>query len=460
MPPKYHIDTLPTPGRFPRLSHSGVIAWEEGCLKCVRCAKKQCVYKVYEERKLHPQHMRDKLDYECRSCFRCVQSCPKGLIHKTQDPRYLAIGDDYWTPEVISSIWYQAETGRIPVSGAGYGGPFSGPGFDSMWTDMSEIVRPTRDGIHGREYISTAVDLGRKPMALSFDEQGRLACEVFPVVGIPLPVILDVPPWQPTSSNITEAILRGARELGTLAIVNWEEWNGRFDPFQDQAVIRIEGDQGGLPFWLSEGCHIIEVEEPPELSSTQAKAKGFNPDLIVMIRVGLRKGVERRVLDLVKEGAEIIHLKADHRGRESGEGSRFILDSVRQVHFTLVEAGLRDSVTLVAGGGVALAEHMCKLIICGADAVSVDLSLLVAMECRVCGRCKQGIQCPVEIGNADPRWGASRMRNLLGAWHSQLLEVMGAMGMRDVRRLRGEMGRAMFFDELEREFFSSLGRRG
>ena len=26
-----------------------------------------------------------------------------------------------------------------------------------MWTDMSEIVRPTRDGIHGREYISTSV---------------------------------------------------------------------------------------------------------------------------------------------------------------------------------------------------------------------------------------------------------------------------------------------------------------
>ena len=37
-----------------------------------------------------------------------------------------------------------------------------GAGFDSMWTDMSEIVRPTRDGIHGREYINTSVDLGRK----------------------------------------------------------------------------------------------------------------------------------------------------------------------------------------------------------------------------------------------------------------------------------------------------------
>ena len=38
-----------------------------------------------------------------------------------------------------------------------------------MWTDMSEIVRPTRDGIHGREFISTLVDIGSKPSFLTFD---------------------------------------------------------------------------------------------------------------------------------------------------------------------------------------------------------------------------------------------------------------------------------------------------
>ncbi len=94
-----------------------------------------------------------------------------------------------------------------------------------------------------------------------------------------------------------------------------------------------------------------------------------------------------------------------------------------------------------------------------ADAVSVDVPLLVAMECRVCKRCLEGLPCPVGLEDVDPRWGAARIRNLLAAWHNQLLEVMGAMGMRDVRRLRGEIGRAMFFEDLDREFFSSLGRR-
>ena len=98
------------------------------------------------------------------------------------NPEYRRLGDDYFTPDIILSTWFQAETGRIPVSGSGYGGPFSGPGFDSMWTDMSEIVRPTRDGIHGREYINTSVDIGRKLPHLAFQD-GRLAVDAAAVGG-------------------------------------------------------------------------------------------------------------------------------------------------------------------------------------------------------------------------------------------------------------------------------------
>ena len=38
--------------------------------------------------------------------------------------------------------------------------------------------------------------------------------------------------------------------------------------------------------------------------------------------------------------------------------------------------------------------------------------------------------------------------------------MLGAMGIREVRRLRGETGRAMFFEDLEREAFGRLfGKR-
>jgi hypothetical protein len=50
------------------------------------------------------------------------------------------------------------------------------------------------------------------------------------------------------------------------------------------------------------------------------------------------------------------------------------------------------------------------------------------------------------------------MVNLMGAWHSQLLEVLGAMGIREARRLRGEAGRGMFLEDLERDAFKELAR--
>ncbi len=77
----------------------------------------------------------------------------------------------------------------------------------------------------------------------------------------------------------------------------------------------------------------------------------------------------------------------------------------------------------------------------------------------MCKRCAGGIACPVELESIDPVWGAKRIGNLFSGWHNQLLEILGAMGMREVRRLRGEMGRAMFYEDLEKEF-AHLGKQG
>jgi tRNA G26 N,N-dimethylase Trm1 len=48
------------------------------------------------------------------------------------------------------------------------------------------------------------------------------------------------------------------------------------------------------------------------------------------------------------------------------------------------------------------------------------------------------------------------MINLIGAWHGQLIEVLGAMGIREVRRVRGEVGRAIFMEDIEKEAFGDL----
>ena len=106
------------------------------------------------------------------------------------------MGDEYWKPDILLTTWNQADAGKIPVSGAGYRGRFHGPGFDSIWTDMSEIVRPTRDGIHGREYISHLG--GHRPQAHAAALLAPTAgCSRRPraLLEIQLPAILDVPAW-------------------------------------------------------------------------------------------------------------------------------------------------------------------------------------------------------------------------------------------------------------------------
>ena len=110
-------------------------------------------------------------------------------------------------------------------------------------------------------------------------------------------------------------------------------------------------------------------------------------------------------------------------------------------------------------GPITRAEHVVKTLILGTDGVVIDIPLLIAMECIYCNKCNENEDCPTDIDNHDIRWGAQRVINLMASWHSQILEVLGAMGIREVSRLRGEMGRAMFFQDLEKEIFEPVFRR-
>lgn len=88
----------------------------------------------------------------------------------------------------------------------------------------------------------------------------------------------------------------------------------------------------------------------------------------------------------------------------------------------------------------------------GADAVAIGLAYQVALGCRVCYGEKHG-SCLLKVDEEDEEWATQRIVNMVASWRDQLLEVLGGMGMRDVRRLRGEIGRAMFYEELERKIF-------
>ncbi len=458
MPKKYHIKPAVTPPRFIPVGRSGIIDWEEDCLKCTTCVKKRCLYDVYKSRSYDSRTMVDSIDFMCKNCFSCIQNCPRGVLSKTINPEFLKMGDDYWKPEIILATWFQSETGKIPVSGAGYRGPFSGPGFDSMWTDMSEIVRPTRDGIHGREYISTAIDIGRKVDRLELDETGGLRLEeIPPLVEIPVPIIFNVLPFGKLGKDVVLAMAKAAMRIGTMAYVALEDYDSSLEPYKAHLIPLLSTSEAAPSSPVFQNARMAELHYSADALDCARRLKEAHPDLVVSIRLHMNPGAREITTALAHAGVESIHLCADSSGNElDGDKPRFMKDVLREIHGHLVTESVRDKVTLLASGGIALAEHLPKTIICGADGAAIDLPLLVSFECRLCKRCAQGKSCPVEIEKMDSEFGAQRIVNLMCAWWSQLIEVMGAMGIRDVRRVRGETGRAMFFEDLERETFGAM----
>jgi hypothetical protein len=466
MPDRYHIHTAAAPARFHRIGKFGSVDWREDCSRCSNCVKPRCLYEVYRHESSFNRDPTVPVQpvNECRACFSCVQGCTKGLLNISINPEFLDMGDAHWTPDILLSTWNQSDAGTIPVSGAGYRGRFHGPGFDSIWTDMSEIVRPTRDGIHGREYISTSVDIGPKPMRLDFAPDGRMLTKPSRLIEIQIPAILDMPAWPMRGGDPVEARLTAAKELSSLAVISASDAAAARPDQLRFAVPVLSREDVRRSQAILDAVRMVEVRDCPDVADLAFELQARNTQSIVAIRLELRPSTADRVTLLARAGTKVFHLCADPHGRErseDGQAGRHMKDVLREVHGRLVKEGMRDEVTLIASGGIALAEHMAKAIICGADLVAVDTALQVALGCRVCRSghaAASDSPCPAAVSSADSAYAAQRMVNLMGAWHNQLIEVLGAMGIREVRRLRGEVGRAMFLEDIENEAFGDIAR--
>lgn len=448
---RYHISTEPSPNRAPHPNrfrvHINRVKLAELLVKefvhyradMDLVLSRPCVYGVFSG----PVGGFAPREEKCVGCLRCTIQYPE-MVQIEPNPDRLNLGDSYFTPDKVDTVLYEAATGRVPVRGAGYRGSFGGQGWDGMWTDMSEIVRPTRDGIHGREFISTAVDIGGRPRVLSFEENGVASDSATEMMALQLPIVLDRPPRAAQTSLVLTAFARVAASADTLAMVPVEllakvdspangivpvlPSNSMVPPAGGHAAVALEG-------WSTEAYRSLCRSYPAE-------------------RIILRHPFGTDILPAYDAGVRVFHLTADYHGRTNDGG--FVLDAIRGLHEGLVQQGIRQRVTLIGSGGIISAEHVPKAIICGLDTVAIDTAPLIALQGRFVGECRSGETAELELPPLQLDWAQQRVQNMLASWHDQLLEIMGAMGLREVRRLRGEMGRAMFQSELEREAFSEI----
>ena len=451
---RYQIETFPAKLESTRLGKFTIIR-NSDCVNCGQCAE-WCIYEVHTRDAHDPRLMAEPSSRLCKNCFACIQNCPRQAIEMKKNEEYERLGDSYWTPHKIWTIWNEAEEGMIPVFGAGYRGPFTGTGFDEIWTDMSEIVRPTRDGIHGREYIATAVDIGRKlPWLPEFKNPVLPNCSELQV-----PILFETNPLELRLRPILLSIVKAAKKLGTLAMLSIEDYSDELEPHLPSLAFRFPlekiTDLVRIP-WRE--VRLLEIDLPRtfsmrELEPALEELKSNNPKAIISLRVQDSFVPQELFSQFLEKRADVLHISFDAHGR-SPDRKAFISESVRKAHLEFVEHRIRGEITIIGKGGIAAAEHVPKLIICGADAVVVDLALLVAMGCRVCQACDLD-SCPAGIRELDQDTATQRIINLTSSWRDQLLEILSAMGIKDVRRLRGEVGRAMFYEEIERKSFEFI----
>jgi hypothetical protein len=399
-----------------------------------------CVYGVFSG----PLGGLKPREHLCVGCLRCTTQYPE-IVQIQPNPERAGLPGTALGPDQIDTILYEARTGRVPVRGAGYRGIFGGSGWDGMWTDMSEIVRPTRDGIHGREFISTLTEIGEKPMRLAFHPDGSMQCQEPRVFAIQVPFLFDIPSRAAPSDALLRVLAETARRIDTLAVVPLPYAAAASDSPHLVPLVSAQ-DEEALPR-LDWAPRMLLLEGWDKNRFDRVRAR--RPETLV----GIRIGADRDLREVVRAGVRIIHLVADEAGRAGG---RFLSELILEQHKRLVDEGLREEVTLIGGGGIVLAEHVPKAILCGLDAVTLDIPLLVALQASFTDAGGPGTRASASLPRMEHDWAVQRLVNLSASWRDQLLEILGAMGLREVRRLRGEVGRCMFQSDLEREAFAGI----
>ncbi|UCE41347.1 MAG: alpha-hydroxy-acid oxidizing protein [Candidatus Aminicenantes bacterium] len=450
------LSPRPTPSRYPIITPYQILR-SDRCINCGTCIQ-VCIYDCHFRSEGDPRIMADPMENGCRNCFACIKRCPRDALSMQKSEEYLALGNGTYTPDRIRTISEQAEQGKIPVSGAGFRGYFDGDYYDNIWTDMSEIVRPTRDGIHGREHISTTVALGQKAKDLCgmvFDKEGNLKSHIPLNREIPIPIIFGLMPFFPGHTALSSLAL-AASKLTTYLTIPAKNTTQELKDYYSHLMIRLNPNEVDRYRDIIEWATIVEFDPDRDPIAGISRVRDINPNVLTIIHVPVSNGTDKKILELARNGAETIHMSTNIHGR--GHDGMTLLESLHATHSLLVEKGLRDRITLVASGGIAAAEHVPKTIIMGADAIVLDVPLLIAMDVVKWVPRETGDRNlhPKGIEELDPRWGASRIINLMLSWRDQLLEVLGAMGLRDVRRLRGETGRAIFADKERQNFCEML----
>jgi len=453
---------------------------DDRCIRCLVCVR-QCPY----DATFYDPHrgLVYNRDENCVNCRRCDVMCPTNAIEIRPWGDFRK--NDNWRPNTIRSIYKQADTGAVHLTGLGNDAEYASY-FDRMVLDASQVTNPSIDPL--REPMELRTFIGRKPERLGESEDyPNLECE--------LPIIFAPMSFGAISLNFQHGLAIAAKEMGTYfntgegglhpdlrqygvnAIV--QVASGRFgvdrEYLNSASAVEIKIGQGAKP---GIGGHLPGEKVTREVSRTRMIPEGSDAispapqhdiysieDLRLLIyalkeATRYRKPVSVKIAavhnvaaiasGIVRAGADIVVLDGFRGG--TGAAPKIIRDHVgipievalAQVDQRLRSEGIRHEASVIAAGGIRSAGDIVKGLALGADAFYVGTSAMMAVGCTACQQCHRG-KCAWGITTNQPDLvprlqvdvAAERAANLLRGWSHEIKEMLGLMGLNSIESLRG-----------------------
>jgi len=428
-------EVRPAPPRYRNEIGNFSIRRASNCAACGQCVE-VCEHGVHVRPKGYRQVVRP-FDYRCigYGCARtgryCIEACPQGALSLAENPAFETMGDYRWTPDLLTSTWTMAETGRPPGKHLESEGGASGGGMSFGSTNIRALLGKARVAKAFNGFTCTG-EGGYPDRFTAYKDHviTQVATGLFGVreETIQRARIVEFKYAQGAKPGLGGHLLGDKNTPSVAAMRETVVGVSLFSPFPFHSVYSVEDHKKHLD-WIA---HV-------------------NPRALLSAKVSTPVDVDMVAVGVYYAGGHIVHLDGSYGGTGAAPNiakkniAMPIEYAIGRVHPFLVAEGIRDQVTVIASGGIRTPADVAKAIALGADGCVIGTAELVALSCIRCGACESGRGCARGIATTDDEllemvtveWCTQRLVNLYSAWREMLVDLLYCLGLDSISSLRG-----------------------